>query len=959
MKYRLSETQARPLSAFRLLGRRWDRAIATALVLGGLATPSSAQSAGVVIGPAGVSVPGAAEGERLLGELNCAACHRAAAAVQTRLASRSSPHLGEAGLRLTPQYLRAFISHPQTEKPGTTMPDLLHALPPAERAEAVDALVHFLVSLQPTNSPVAVGADYGRIEQGRLLYHQVGCVACHAPQVPASALNARNDALAATLAETAAALAALEAASVPLGNLAKKTTVEEMTRFLLDPLKVRPSGRMPSLNLNNEEAAAVAMYLLRDQADQAPERSPQRVRGLTYAYYEGDFDSTVALDRQKPKATGLVEKFTLKPRRRDDNIGFRFSGFLNIPATGTYTFYTASDDGTRLFVGGKPVVDNEGTHATTERKGSVALTAGDQPISLVYFNGGGELTLRVSFEGPGFSKREISAASLSTQDARTMAPLDEEKLVVNPDQADRGRQLFGSLGCAACHQTGRGVSAPAVAAKALRELKSAGGCLAETVAAGLPRYALTSPQRESLRTALRDPEALARPLDSGEQVARTLAALNCLACHARGGAGGPGPGRAEYFGVVGEADLGDEGRLPPHLNGVGNKLRPEWLKQVLVSHGTARPYMATRMPQFGEANVGPLVAALTQAEATSVAAEAGEASNRDVGIGRKLVGTGGLGCISCHTFGGRKSLGIPAMDLTLMPQRLRKEWFHRYLLEPAALRPGTRMPSFWPEGRSARADILNGDPDRQIDAVWAYLGKAKEAGLPPGLIQGRIELVATNEAILYRNFIEGAGSRAIGVGYPEKANLAFDANNLRLALIWQGPFIDAGRHRTGRGDGFEPPLGYNVVKLPTGPPLAVLASADTPWPTESGRKGGFQMRGYRLDEKRRPTFLYSFQNLQVEDFPVAAEGELEAFFRRTLTFRADAPPSKLFFRAWAGPALEAKDDGSFVAGDRVKFRFALADGARAVVRQSAGQFELLVPVMFHGPEAKIVEEIIW
>ena len=68
------------------------------------------------------------------------------------------------------------------------------------------------------------------------------------------------------------------------------------------------------------------------------------------------------------------------------------------------------------------------------------------------------------------------------------------------------------------------------------------------------------------------------------------------------------------------------------------------------------------------------------------------------------------------------------------------------------------------------------------------------------MVQGRIELVATNEAIIYRNFIEGAGTRAIGVGYPEKANLAFDANELRLARIWQGSFIDASRHRTGRKD---------------------------------------------------------------------------------------------------------------------------------------------------------------
>src|SRR5438876_9733744 len=99
-----------------------------------------------------------------------------------------------------------------------------------------------------------------------------------------------------------------------------------------------------------------------------------------------------------------------------------------------------------------------------------------------------------------------------------------------------------------------------------------------------------------------------------------------------------------------------------------------------------------------------------------------------------------------------------------------------------------------------------------------------------------MELVASNEALIYRNFIQGAGSRGIAVAYPEKANLAFDANDLRLAMIWQGPFIDAARHRTGRGDGAEGPLGYNVVNMPAGSPFAILATADAKWPDVAGKK---------------------------------------------------------------------------------------------------------------------------
>src|SRR6185295_20077762 len=95
----------------------------------------------------------------------------------------------------------------------------------------------------------------------------------------------------------------------------------------------------------------------------------------------------------------------------------------------------------------------------------------------------------------------------------------------------------------------------------------------------------------------------------------------------------------------------------------------------------------------------------------------------DAKFGRNLVGTGGFACISCHTFGPHKSLGIPALDLTLTTRRLKKDWFHRYLLDPQSLRPGTRMPSFWPEGVAVNKDVLKGDTEAQIRALWLYLAR--------------------------------------------------------------------------------------------------------------------------------------------------------------------------------------------------------------------------------------------
>jgi len=91
------------------------------------------------------------------------------------------------------------------------------------------------------------------------------------------------------------------------------------------------------------------------------------------------------------------------------------------------------------------------------------------------------------------------------------------------------------------------------------------------------------------------------------------------------------------------------------------------------------------------------------------------------------------------------------------------------------------------------------------------------------------------------------------VGYPEKLDLAFDADQMNVPLLWQGSFMDAGRHWTARGEGFEPPMGFNLVRFPSGPPFAVL-NGDAAWPTATGKDAGYQFRGYVFDEQRRPSF---------------------------------------------------------------------------------------------------------
>ena len=920
-----------------------NTAVLCAAVAVGLAGLARAE---VVLSPKLAQAPRVDRGELLLSELNCVNCHFAGEAAQRRLEVRPGPVLGAVGMRITPQYLRKWLADPHAYKPGTPMPDLLHGLNGAEKEETVEALAHFLVSLHPHPATAAPGAEEHQLRHGGELFHTTGCVACHAPNE--NAPGATGD------------FRSLAPESIPLGDLARKTTADEMAKFLMDPVKVRPSGRMPSLGLSGAEAKSLAVYLLREQLkNPANEARNAALPGLRYQYYEDHLSGSPDFEKLTPKASGTVEKFDISARKREQSFGFRFSGSIHVPRPGRYTFFTTSDDGSQLFIDGKLVVDNNGDHAPEQRRGNIELTEGAHGIVVTFFNNGGGHELKVEWRGPGFERQEIPGSALSHL-GRPMIPLDSVEFALDRAKVEKGREHFVKMGCASCHSAGPGVQSD-WRAKGLADLdlESGTGCLSEKQSALVPKFDLSEEQRASLKATLRKRESLAEARAWPEHAKFTMARLNCYACHTRDGEGGPTDARLAFFRVEGEVDMGDEGRIPPHLTAVGGKLQQDWMREVLLNKGWVRPYMLTRMPQFGELNVGRLPQALEQADQAAEARNAPETSGPlQPKFGRKLVGTTGLSCISCHTFGEHKSLGIPALDLTTMAKRLKYDWFHRYLINPPSLRPGTRMPSFWPEGEAVNQDILDGNTDAQIAAIWAYLKEGSKADLPDGLIQGKMEIVAEKEPRIYRNFIAGAGTRAIGVGYPEKVNLAFDANNMRVAMIWQGSFIDAARHSTGRGAGFEPPLGHNVRNLPEGAPFAFLEGPDPRWPNESGKEAGYRMIGYVLDEARRPVFRYDYRGVQIEDRFTPMKGEVDNYFQREIRLQSEQPVRDLYYRAAQASTIEPRGNNSFLIDGKVILNFSGDAIEEPVMRGTDKGKELLIPIRFRG-EGSFIEEIIW
>ncbi|KAF0139713.1 MAG: alfA5 [Stygiobacter sp.] len=130
--------------------------------------------------------------------------------------------------------------------------------------------------------------------------------------------------------------------------------------------------------------------------------------GLKYKYFEGDWNELPDFDKMKPVAEGTVSNFSYSTRKTIDQFGFEYTGFIKVPQEAVYTFFTASDDGSRLFIDDQLVVDNDKLHGTQEKQGLIALEAGLHKIKVTFFEKSGGDELKVYIKGGGLEKQQIS-----------------------------------------------------------------------------------------------------------------------------------------------------------------------------------------------------------------------------------------------------------------------------------------------------------------------------------------------------------------------------------------------------------------------------------------------------------------------------------------------------------------------------------------------------------------------
>lgn len=862
-------------------------------------------------------------GRVMISQLGCTACH---ATDDATLVNRSAPLLGQAGGRLRSDHLLKFISAPHETKVGTAMPDLFHRINGEEKTRQTEAIASYLLSM---GRLMDRSGDTAAAKRGEIAFHSIGCAACHAPRRGA---------------------ADLEATSVPLGDLTAKYSLDSLSRFLANPHAVRPSGLMPKLVNDMSEARDIACYLLGDSIIvPGAEQFQAKV-------YFGSWDKLPDFDQLKVDKAGTTSGLDLKLAGRDSDFAMTFEAYLPVSAAGEYEFFLSSDDGSRLKIDDKKVVEYDGIHPAQQRRGKVKLDVGIHPLRIEYFEKGGEEVLALDVAGPDFGRTPI--ASLITADPKGAIHNELIPSTFKPksELVSLGKELFQSVGCANCHKMEASDEVTlAKKAKPLSQLKSEAGCLADQTPAGVPKYELSVAQRDSIQAAIK---GSAKQLSASEKLEVQLASNNCVACHNRGDLGGPEATRDPLF-LTKMQEMGNEGRLPPPLTSVGDKLQPKYIATTISGGAKERPYMQTRMPGFGD-KIGDsmrdlFVALDTQPDSRDPKLlEVASHSDTMISSGRKLVGGQGLACIKCHTFGNKATPGIQAIDMRRMTARLNADWFHRYMLEPTKYRPGTRMPLSFPEGKSTLTTVFDGDAHQQIDAMWLYLAQGGKIREPVGLDAQAIVLKPTDRPVIYRNFIEGLSPRGIAVGYPEQANIAWDAGTMSLALIWKNDFIDASKHWVGRGPGNQTPLGDYVIRLEVSAPIAVLEKFDAPWPTKSARERDYHFKGYNLNSAGQPSFRYQFADVNVEDHPEPSKSKPNSVgLNRRLSIRIDKPTKGLVFRAAIGKIVAT--EGGYLIDDQVRLS---VQGADVKLIDIGGKQELRAELPETG-SVTIVETLSW
>jgi len=181
-------------------------------------------------------------------------------------------------------------------------------------------------------------------------------------------------------------------------------------------LRYTLDGSIPTAGSNRiegpvriEQSAILAVRAFRDGAAISPVARQKFTRddawpasaipsgSVTYRYYEGTWDTLPDFCALSPVVSGRMPRITLDSARREDNFGLQFETVIEVLEDDVYAFTIGSDDGSKLFVDDRLIVDNDGMHGMKAARGVAPLAAGNHRIRVDYFERSGLQGLEIKW----------------------------------------------------------------------------------------------------------------------------------------------------------------------------------------------------------------------------------------------------------------------------------------------------------------------------------------------------------------------------------------------------------------------------------------------------------------------------------------------------------------------------------------------------------------------------------
>jgi alpha-mannosidase len=144
--------------------------------------------------------------------------------------------------------------------------------------------------------------------------------------------------------------------------------------------------------------------------------------GLHTALYLGAWEALPDWAALEAAGDTVMTAVVIPPQLPDEDIGAVFTGALVAPATGVYRFWLSSDDGSRLSIGGREVIDHDGLHGSAAVWAEAPLAAGHHPVVVEFFQHLGGRDLKLEWSGPGFGRCPVPAEALVHDPAGKDAP---------------------------------------------------------------------------------------------------------------------------------------------------------------------------------------------------------------------------------------------------------------------------------------------------------------------------------------------------------------------------------------------------------------------------------------------------------------------------------------------------------------------------------------------------------